>query len=91
MGLCRKKEEEEEIPKEGDKAICGTLCVCQVRYLVTFSSSFKNEMLILGLGSVEHSVYHLPVCHHLLACKERAGVWHWGDTGHVHYYREQAY
>ena len=35
MGCCGKEEEKEPKPK-GDKAICGTLCVCQVQINLVF-------------------------------------------------------
>ena len=49
MGCCRRKveEKEEEVEEqpEGDRAICGTLCMCQVKL------EALKKVQPLGLGS----------------------------------------
>eukprot|EP00090_Calanus_glacialis_P002363 TRINITY_DN11756_c0_g1_i1.p1 TRINITY_DN11756_c0_g1~~TRINITY_DN11756_c0_g1_i1.p1 ORF type:complete len:463 (+),score=131.42 TRINITY_DN11756_c0_g1_i1:108-1496(+) len=63
MGLCRKKEEEEEIHKEGDKAICGTLCVCQaLAVLSTVSIIYLSVIIYLpAKRELESGIGETPV------------------------------
>ena len=55
MGLCGKKEENEK-PVEGDRAICGTLCVCQVMEIafkqIKFDSSVLQALAVLSTVSI---------------------------------------